>query len=98
MRVRGGRQNDASSSTLALCRASRQPLAMDVDGEEDEDVGMLPEEGQPRRVYGEIDGQAVQGAAAVQTTANMQSEHMELTLVRSPRMSSCGTRLLPGVR
>ena len=53
---------------------------MDVDGDEDEDVGVLPD-GQPRRVYGEIDGQAVQGAAAVQTFANMQSEHMELTVV-----------------
>ena len=71
---------------------------MDVDGEEDEDVGMLPEEGQPRRLYGEIDGQAVQGAAAVQTSANMQSEHMELTLVRTPLTQPCGTRLLPGMR
>jgi hypothetical protein len=56
---------------------------MDIDGDEDEDVGMLPEEGQPRRMYGEIDGQAGQGAAAVQTSATMQAEHMELTLVRT---------------
>lgn len=54
-----------------------------MDGEDDDDIVMLPEGS--RRVYGEIAAAAVEGAAAMQASVDLQgatAEHMELTSVR----------------
>jgi len=61
-----------------------------MDGEDDDDIVMLPEGS--RRVYGEIAAAAVEGAA-MQASVDLQgatAEHMELTSVRELSLCMSG--------